>query len=105
MKLFILYLFSGEKSREERSDSFTTFHGKKRRFLSKLRSNLYICGEHLCLRQSIDEFLAGVSVIEGNLSQNVQKDFCTFSLKPIDKIAVSLYIVDTKKKGVIPVKK
>lgn len=64
-----------------------------------LRSILSAVYVQLSASERIDEILSQQSVSAGFRSQMVYKIFCAFFIKPIDIFLISLYIVDTNKKG------
>lgn len=64
-----------------------------------LRSILSAVYVQLSASERIDEILSQQSVNAGFRSQMVYKIFCAFFIKPIDIFLISLYIVDTNKKG------
>lgn len=91
-------------SREDRGDSFTTFCREFGRFLWKMCRYLCSHWEQMCACCGTGEIPARLAVIAGIHSQFIFKNICAFFIKPIDKSVELLYIVDTNKKGVIPVK-
>ena len=82
----------------------TTFSRFFVAFLYKLRIRLCIPSAHKYVFGALDAYPSTVSVIAGFPSQILEKIFCIFLTKPLDNISFMLYIVDTKKKGMIPMK-
>lgn len=82
----------------------TTFLPFFSRFLYKLRNYMCMPGVQTYLLSAVDEFPSHHSVIASLPSFYIQKYFCIFLTKLLDSFPFMLYIVDTKKKGMIPMK-
>lgn len=82
----------------------TTFLRFFLRFLYNLRSLLCISSVQTYAHSAVDEYPSCVSVIASFPSTSAKKIFCIFLTKPLDRFSFLLYIVDTKKKGMIPMK-
>ena len=82
----------------------TTFLRFFLRFLYNLRSFLCISSAQTYAHSAADEYPSYASVIAIFPSIRDKKYFCIFLTKPLDRFSFLLYIVDTKKKGMIPMK-
>ena len=86
------------------ASSIPTFSQFLWRFLYKLRKGLFSSKGHSYAPEAPDEFPSSSPVIASFLSRGPKKYFYIFLTKPLDSFSFMLYIVDTKKKGMIPMK-